>query len=298
MEDAVRGPSRTAVLTAVARAVHREEPQPWVIDDYLALGLAGQEGLALRERLRAELPRDFLLAFGRWMCVRARFPEDVVEQAAAGGVRQYVILGAGLDSFAYRRHDLLARLRVFEVDHPATQRWKRRRLAELGVDSPAGLVFAPVDFERQTLREGLAAAGFDFGQLAIFSWVGVTMYLTLDAINATLATMAGCPVGTQVVLTYNQPPAALAGTTGQIAAAFAGIAAEMGEPFVSRFLPGQIDHLLREHGFGEIADFGPDEARATYFQGRAEVEIAGAQRLVTATVMPARAPDAHRRCGS
>jgi len=180
--------------------------------------------------------------------VRARFAEDVVERAAAAGVSQYVILGAGLDSFAYRRHDLLDRLRVFEVDHPATQRWKRRRLTGLGVDSPAGLVFAPVDFERQTLRQGLEQAGFDFRQLVMFSWVGVTMYLTLDAISATLATMAGCRAGSRVVLTYNQPPAVLGGTTAQVAAAFAGIAAEMGEPFVSRFLPSQMDQLLREHG--------------------------------------------------
>jgi methyltransferase (TIGR00027 family) len=278
------------VLTAVARALHREEPQPWVIDDYLAPGLTGQEGLALRERLRTELPRLFVLAFCRWVCVRARFAEDIVEQAAGAGVRQYVILGAGLDSFAYRHNDLLDRLRVFEVDHPATQRWKRQRLAELGVDSPASLVFAPVDFERQTLREGLEEAGFDFRQRAVFSWVGVTMYLTLDAIDATLAAMAGCRAGTRVVLTYNQPPAALSGTTAQVAAAFAGIAAEMGEPFVSRFLPGEIGELLRKHGFGDIVDFGPDEARATYFHGRADVEIAGAQRLIAATVRPARAP--------
>ena len=289
--DGDRGPSRTAVLTAVARAVHREEPRPWVLDDYLALGLAGPEGLALRERLRAELPAPFVVAFSRWVYVRARFAEDVVERAAAGGVGQYVILGAGLDSFAYRRRDLLDRLRVFEVDHPATQRWKRRRLAELGAGIPASLVFAPVDFERQTLRQGLEQAGFDFGQLAVFSWVGVTMYLTLDAICATLATMAGCRAGSRVVLTYNQPPAVLGGTTAQVAAAFAGIAAEMGEPFVSRFLPGQIDQLLREHGFGEIADFGPDEARAGYFQGRTDIDIAGAQRLIAATVMPARAVD-------
>ena len=278
------------MLTAVARAVHREEPRPWVIDDYLALGLAGREGLALRERLKAELPPPFIAAFSRWVCVRARFAEDVVERAAAAGVSQYVILGAGLDSFAYRRHDLLDRLRVFEVDHPATQRWKRRRLTGLGVDIPAGLVFAPVDFERQTLRQGLEQAGFDFRQLVVFSWVGVTMYLTLDAISATLATMAGCRAGSRVVLTYNQPPAVLGGTTARIAAAFAGIAAEMGEPFVSRFLPGQIDQLLREHGFGEIADFGPDEARASYFQDRADVDIAGAQRLIAATVMPAGTP--------
>jgi O-methyltransferase involved in polyketide biosynthesis len=125
----------------------------------------------------------------------------------------------------------------------------------------------------------------------VFSWVGVTMYLTLHAISATLATMAGCRAGSRVVLTYNQPPAVLGGTTAQIAAAFAGIAAEMGEPFVSRFLPGQIDQLLREHGFGQIADFGPDEARAAYFQARTDIDIAGAQRLIAATVMPARAVD-------
>ena len=120
MQEAVQGPSRTAVLTAVARAVHREQPPPWVIDDYLALPLAGQEGQALLDRLRADVPRPHLLAFSRWMCVRARFPEDIVEQAAVTGTSQYVILGAGLDSFAYRRGDLLSRLRVFEVDHPAT----------------------------------------------------------------------------------------------------------------------------------------------------------------------------------
>jgi O-methyltransferase involved in polyketide biosynthesis len=116
------------------------------------------------------------------------------------------------------------------------------------------------------------------------------MYLTLDAISATLATMADCRPGTRVVLTYNQPPAALGSTTAQIAAAFAGIAAEMGEPFVSRFLPGQINQLLREHGFGEITHFGPHEARAAYFQGRTDIDIAGAQRLIAATFMPAATP--------
>src|SRR6185295_19463500 len=103
VREVVRGPSRTAVLTAVARALHREEPQPWVMDDYLALGLAGPEGLGLLGRLRAEVPGPHLLAFSRWMCVRARFAEDIVEQAVAGGTGQYVILGAGLDSFACRR---------------------------------------------------------------------------------------------------------------------------------------------------------------------------------------------------
>src|SRR5262245_5054352 len=124
--------------------------------------------------MRDELTAENLLTFSRWMCVRARLEEDVVEGAACAGIRQYAILGAGLDSFAYRRPDLLAGLRVFEVDHPASQAWKRERLAELGVDLPANLVFAAVDFERQTLRAGLQAAGFDFTARAVFSWVGVT----------------------------------------------------------------------------------------------------------------------------
>ena len=115
------------------------------------------------------MEREDLLAFSRFVCVRARFPEDIVEDSVARGVRQYVILGAGLDSFAYRRRDLLDTLRVYEVDHPETQDWKRERLAELNVNVPAQLVFAPVDFERQTLAEGLDAAGFNVGAPAIFS---------------------------------------------------------------------------------------------------------------------------------
>jgi methyltransferase (TIGR00027 family) len=272
------------VLTAVARALHRDEPPPWVLDDYLAIGLAGADGPALRERLLREVARDDLNAFSRWVCVRARFPEDIVEAAVARGVGQYVILGAGLDSFAYRRTDLLDRLRVFEVDHPQTQAWKRERLDALAVDVPGGLVFAPVDFERQTLAEGLDAAGFDVGARAVFSWIGVTMYLTLDAIAATLATVARCPAGTRLVLTYNLPTDALRGMGATTDAVLAGIAAEVGEPFVSRFLPDEIERLLHDHGFEEVVHVGPEEALATYFSGRSDIRFGGGQRLIAATV--------------
>jgi O-methyltransferase involved in polyketide biosynthesis len=141
-----------------------------------------------------------------------------------------------------------------------------------------------VDFERQTLREGLEQAGFAFEQPTVFSWVGVTMYLTIDAINATLAAMAQCRAGTRVVLTYNQPWSALSSSDAQITGAMAGLATRMGEPFISRFLSAEIAEVLQRHGFGEITDFGPDEARAAYFPGRPDVEIAGAQRLVAATL--------------
>src|SRR5207245_750495 len=127
MKLTARRPSRTAVLTAVARALHREEPPPWVLDDPLAMGLAGDDGPAVARRFRTELRTESLLSFTRWVCVRARLPEDIVEKAVEQGVEQYVILGAGLDSFAYRRSDLVSHLRVYEVDHPASQAWKRQR---------------------------------------------------------------------------------------------------------------------------------------------------------------------------
>jgi methyltransferase (TIGR00027 family) len=278
------GPSRTAMLTAVARAIHLEEPPPWIFDDPFALELAGDEGNALRELLRAELPEPNLLAFSRWVCVRARFSEDIVEDAVGNGIRQYVILGAGLDSFSYRRGDLLERLRVFEVDQPVTQSWKRRRLAEIGVQGPTNLVFAPLDFEHETLAEGLTAAGFDFDEPAVFSWIGVTMYLTLEAITTTLATIAECPAGTRVVLTHNQPKEALQGMGAELESVLARIVTEMGEPMVSLFTPSEIEELLREFGFDDIVLIGPQEALAAYFKGREDVRLGGAQRLVAATV--------------
>jgi methyltransferase (TIGR00027 family) len=278
-----RSPSRTAILTAVARALHREEPPPWVLDDDLALPLTGEEGPVLIELLRAELPGEMLRVFARWVCVRARVPEDMVERAAAA-VRQYVILGAGLDSFGYRRSDLLDHVRVFEVDHPASQAWKRARLAHLGIDQPANLVFAPIDFETQTLRQGLEAAGFDFGAPAVFSWIGVTMYLTLDAIEATLSTIASGPPGTKVVVTYNQPKSALQGLGLGIETVLTRIVDEMGEPMVSLFEPHEAEQLVRRMGFDEVVHFGPEEAVDTYFPGRSDVRFGGAQRLVVATV--------------
>ena len=277
-------------MTAVARALYRSEPGPVILDDDLALGLAGEQGAALAERLRTELPWPYVLAFCRWMCIRSRFTEDLVDRAIGRGVEQYVILGAGLDSFAYRRSDLIDRLRVFEVDHPASQSWKQDRLRGIGIEIPGHLVFAPVDFERQTLREGLVSAGFDFARTAVFSWIGVTMYLTLDAIEATLGTISECMPGSQIALTYNQPHRVLDDTAFQVTSTFEAIATEMGEPFVSLFVPDQIEGLLRNHGFGDIVHFGPQEARAAWFGGAADVTIAGAQRLIAATVSPVALP--------
>ncbi len=284
MDDHGAGPSRTAVLTAVARDLHRSESPPWVLDDYLALRIAGEQGNELKERLLTEIPGPNLLAFSRWMCVRARLAEDVVDDEVSRGVGQYVVLGAGLDTFAERRRDLGDRVRVFEVDHPSTQSWKKNRLGELGLAVPANLIYVAVDFEHQTLREGLETAGFDFACPAVYSWIGVTMYLSLAAIDATLAMMAQSAGGTRVVLTYNQPDAILDQRAVEITSAMRSIATEWGEPFVSLFTPHEMDELLGRHGFEEVRHFGAKDARARYFQARTEIEIAAAQKLVTARV--------------
>jgi methyltransferase (TIGR00027 family) len=281
-----RRPSQTAVKTAAARALHREEQPPWVLDDHLALELAGDEGVSITQRLRDELSEENLLTFSRWMCVRARLAEDVVERAVADATRQYAILGAGLDSFAYRRPDLLMRLRVFEVDHPASQAWKRERLAELGISPPGNLVFAPIDFETQTLRAGLLAAGFDFGASAVFSWIGVTMYLTLPAIEATLQTVAAFPPGSRIVLTYNLPPTALQDQGRTIGSRMGRMAGEMGEPWISFFTAAEVEALLHGCGFAEVDHFGPAEAIHTYFADRPDVRLGMPQRLLVATVGP------------
>ena len=272
------------MVTAVARALYRDVGGPVILDDGLALPLAGEDGLALAERFRAELPWSHVLAFSRWMCIRSRFTEDLVERAIGRGAGQYVILGAGLDSFAYRRGDLMGHLRVYEVDHPASQSWKQDRLRDLGIGVPDTLVFVPVDFERQTLREGLVSAGFDFARPAVFSWIGVTMYLTIGAIEATLGTIAQCAAGSQLALTYNQPHHVLDHSALQVTSSFEPIAKQFGEPFVSLFTRDEIERLLRRHSFDDITHFGPQEARVAWFGGASDVAIAGAQRLIAATV--------------
>ena len=285
MQTELRRPSQTAVLVAAARALHLEEPPPHVLEDTLALPLAGEDARRLVEGLHSELPREALLAFVRFICVRARVCEDAVERGVPDGLSQYVILGAGLDSLAYRRGDLLdSGLRVFEVDHPASQAWKRARLDELNVSLPASLLFAPVDFEHQTLPEGLEAAGFDAAAPALFSWMGVTMYLSMEAIRSTLSAVAAGPLGTRIVLTYNQPRSASTGIASQVEQAILPLVASMGEPVITTFTPLEIEELLRVEGFGEVTHFGPDEALQTYYRGRRDVHFAGAQRIAMGTV--------------
>ena len=284
MPVAPRRPSRSAILTAAVRALHREDPRPWVLDDTFAVLLAGDAGIAMLDLVRDRLSQNELMSFSRWVCVRSRLAEDLVERALAEGCRQYVILGAGLDSFAYRRTDLLDRLLVYEVDHPASQEWKRQRLERLAVELPENLVFAPVDFETQSLTDSLVTSGFDPGSRTVFSWIGVTMYLTMDAVRTTLRTLATCARGSQIVLTYNQPASALDDFSRGVTNALAAAVGETGEPFITFLTPDEARTLLTEEGFRDIQDYGAEEARRDYFQNRPDVAIAGAQRVLFGAV--------------
>jgi O-methyltransferase involved in polyketide biosynthesis len=147
------------------------------------------------------------------------------------------------------------------------------------------LVFAPVDFEREALRDGLEAAAFDFAAPAVLSWLGVTMYLTRDAIEATLASLADCRPRTRVVLTYDLPRSELGELGLASATTLRELVAEMGEPMISFFTPAEIEHVMNGVGFGNFVHIGPEEARNTYFPGRDDVQFGGQQRLIVATLM-------------
>jgi methyltransferase (TIGR00027 family) len=177
-------------------------------------------------------------------------------------------LGAGLDTFAYRNSYPECVLHVFEVDHPATQIWKRARLEEVGITLPGDLTFAPVDFEKQTLEEGLRDAGYDPGKCTFFSWLGVTEYLTTDVVMATLRFIASAPVGSGVVFDYMISPSLLTPAQRSRFDALARRVASAGEPWQTFFDPGLLTIDLRAMGFRYVEDKGPDEINATYFQNR------------------------------
>jgi methyltransferase (TIGR00027 family) len=186
---------------------------------------------------------------------RSRYAQDALARAASAGVTQYVILGAGLDSFGYRG-GLAGRLRVFEVDHPASQQAKRAALAAAGIAVPGNVVLVPVDLAADSLRQCLAGAGFDAAAPAVFSWLGVTMYLTADAVAATMTAVAGCAPGSELIADYLLPEGARdeAGTLyGELVAQ---ASAERGEPWRSYFTPPQIAELARESGFGTARSVG------------------------------------------
>ena len=269
-------PSRTAMRVALRRAAHQLLDSPKVLDDPIAVAIVGAEAASELAAPPAGWRGKIAHAVRAFMVARSRFAEDELARAVARGATQYVILGAGLDTFAYRNPRPDACLRVYEVDHPATQAWKRRKLQAASIPIPSSVTYAPIDFEGQTLDEGLALVGFDPRPPTFFSWLGVTMYLSEDAIASTLEFIASTPRGGGLVLDYAVPRSSL-GWKGRIAHdAIARRVASAGEPFRTFFGPEELRDRLAGAGFGAIRDLGPEELNARYFSGRADgLQVSG-----------------------
>lgn len=262
-------PSNTALRVATVRAAHRLLDDPMVFDDPLAFSILGPEAEAALRADPARYNDPMSRGLRAALIVRSRLAEEELARAVAAGVRQYVVLGAGLDTFAYRNP--FPDLRVFEIDHPATQVWKRDCLKQSGIPVPDSLTFAPVDFEQGgILAEALAAAGFDRTAPACFSWLGVTIYLTEDAVFDTLGWIAGSAPGSSVTFDFREPLEQLNPMERSITEKVMAWAADAGEPWIAAFDPADLRARLLELGFTRVEALLPDELNRRYLSGRAD----------------------------
>jgi methyltransferase (TIGR00027 family) len=276
-------PSRTALGAAGHRAAHQILERGFIFSDPLAVRILGDDVDAILERARRDSSVRRLRIF---IAARSRYAEDELRSAMARGLRQLVLLGAGLDTYAYRS-DPVSGLRIYEVDHPATQEWKRKRLAEVDIAVPGSLVFAPVDFERESLADGLAAAGFDPAQPSFFTWLGVVPYLTDQSILATLAFIAALPGGAHVVFDYSNPPHALSEEARAAHDELATRVADVGERFQSYFETDLLHARLRALGYRDIEDLSPAGIVARFLPGRAvSVSDRGGHIVRASTISP------------
>jgi len=263
------GPDSTAARVALWRALHLEvDAAPHVLEDRIGLQLLAPDS---DWRRRPDMDPQFTRPFRASILARARFIEDLVAEQAAHGVGQYVLLGAGLDSYVQRRPEIASGLTVFEIDQPGHQDWKRRRLVECGFGVPDGLRLVPVDFEAGDLwlRE-LTRAGFDRAKPALLTSTGVSMYLTRDAIAATLREVAALAPGSTFAMTFMLPfeladPAVRPGL--ELAAKGA---RNSGTPFISFFTPAEMLELARSCGFHAVQHVSAADLATRYFAGRSD----------------------------
>jgi len=280
----VPAPDGTAVRVALWRAMHVQvDPPPHVLDDETGLRLAAPDD---DWRLRPDMDSLGTSRIRASVVARARFIEDLVAEQAGRGVGQYLILGAGLDTFAQRRPEIASGLRVFEVDQPGPQAWKRQRLIELGFGIPDWLRLVPADFEAGwSWWERLTGAGFDPGQPAVVVSTGVTMYLTREAITETLRRLASLAPGSTLAMTFMLPlelvePAERRGREMTERSARAS-----GTPFLSFFAPAEMLALAREAGFMQVRHVAATSLTERYFAGRADgLRPSSAEELLVATI--------------
>lgn len=277
-------PSATARRVALRRAAHQLiDARPLVFEDPIALSIIDpRDAETLRTTPETIEHGRFAPYMRAFLVARSRVAEDALAEAVSRGVRQYVVLGAGLDTFAYRNP--YSNLRVFEVDFPATQAWKQERLAIGGIATPDSLTFASIDFERQALIDVLRDAGLEFTQPTFFSWLGVTPYLEPETTATTLRTIAPLARGGGgITFDYAVPPETLPPLSRAAVAALSARVAEHGEPFRGYFLPSVLRASLSAMGFDPIIDLGADELNARFFTNRADaLRVGQAGRIITA----------------
>ncbi len=282
MAHASSAPDSTAVRVALWRALHVElDDPPHVLDDTVGLRLADPDP---DWRSRGDMHPDGTRPFRASIVARARFLDDLVSEHAAAGVGQYVILGAGLDTFAQRHPDVA--VRIFEVDQPGTQEWKRRRLTEIGYPPGENLRFVPVDFERsETFPDALEANGFDAQRPAVVSSMGVSMYLTKEATEATLRQIAAFANGSVLAMTFMLPLDLTDAAERPMQESVEAAAAGSGTPFISHYAPDEIAEICRAAGFSAAQHVSPDDLTARYFAGRTDgLRSPTAEQLIVATV--------------
>ena len=263
-------PSRTAMRVALRRAAHQlVDDRPLIFEDPFAVSILGPEATDDLRRTPKSARRPFSAALRAWVVARARFAEDLLAPGMLSrGVRQYLILGAGLDTFALRNPH--PDLRVFEVDHPATQAWKRERLQASGHPLPPNASLVPVDFESESLSAKLLQAGFDPAVPTLTAALGVVPYLTSEAFADTCRFLARLPSGSSVVFDYSQPREALPAVEQRMHDSLSARVAQAGEPFQLFFTPSTLQETLLHYGLAVIDDLGSPEINALYFDGRVD----------------------------
>ncbi len=273
--------STTAVLVATVRAVHlRWHDPPHIFEDTFAMHMLTPFWHAVAKyRPLKWLVGDVILGVYRpvypAIVLRSRYTEDQLVNAIDAGTGQYVILGAGHDTFALRRKDLAGKIRVFEVDHPATQDVKRQRILKANGSVPDNLTFVPVDFEVDRLNEELEKAGFDSQAPAFYSWLGVTYYLTPEAIRDTLDRIAATSApGSRIVFDFKIAKHMMSTEWRTLCEKMEGFVARRGEPMLTDFTPQSLSDLMDRHGYTEVEMMPPDEQRRRYLGDRTDMEPA------------------------
>jgi methyltransferase (TIGR00027 family) len=268
MTDTAVAPDSTAVRTALWRALHTEiDAPPHILEDRVGLQLAAPDP---EWRQRPDMNEYATPGVRASIVARARYIEDLVVEQAGRGLGQYVLLGAGLDTFAQRRPEIASRITVFEVEQPGPQAWKRKRLVELGFGVPEWLRLVPVDFETTSWWDGLLANGFDVAKPAVVASLGVSMYLTREATAAVLRQGAALAPGSTLVMTFMQPVDLVAPEEQDIHRATNAAARAAGTPFISYYSPDEILAMARDAGFAAARHVTAGDYTQRYFADRTD----------------------------